>query len=276
MVHADYDTGAVQASPNSKPILPEQQATTAGSVLPAATKDGRARSVEFTVRSMRSCNECSMIKRTLATVTARLALALAVATLPAVVLPQSVIAAPADANLALVQRSLNATSSMTAAFTQTDRAGKVLTGTLTLKKPGKIRFQYEKGVPLLIVGDGKNVYFIDYSVAQVQRWPVGNSPLGVLIDPAKNISRYATIVPGSDQRIISVEVRDPKHPEYGRITMVFAREPSGPGGLVLQGWVALDAQNNRTTVRLDDQKFNVAVSDNSFRWNDPRRKTHGR
>ena len=57
--------------------------------------------------------------------------------------------------------------SMTADFTQTDRDGKVLTGTLTLKRPGKIRFQYEKGVPLLIVGDGKALWFIDYSVRQV-------------------------------------------------------------------------------------------------------------
>lgn len=218
-----------------------------------------------------------MIERTLIPVTARFAFALAAAiALPAVVAPVPAIAAPAEGDLALVQQSLRATNSMTADFSQTDRNGKVLTGTLTLKKPGKIRFQYQKGVPLLIVGDGKNVYFIDYSVDQVQRWPVGGSPLSVLIDPSKDISRYAHIVPGGDPRIVSVEVNDPKHPEYGRISLVFAREASAPGGLLLQGWVALDAQNNRTTVRLDNQKFNGAVSDNMFRWNDPRRKTHGR
>jgi outer membrane lipoprotein-sorting protein len=184
--------------------------------------------------------------------------------------------APTSGDLALVQNHLRSVQSMTADFAQTDRAGKVLTGTLTLKKPGKIRFQYQKGVPLLIVGDGRNVYFIDYSVAQVQRWPVGDSPLGVLIDPSKDISRFAHIVPGGDPRIVSVEASDPKHPEYGRITLVFARNDSAPGGLMLQGWVALDAQNNRTTIRLSNQKFNAPVSDNMFRWNDPRRKTHGR
>ena len=26
---------------------------------------------------------------------------------------------------------------------------------LSLKRPGKIRFQYQKGVPLLVVGDGQ-------------------------------------------------------------------------------------------------------------------------
>ena len=44
---------------------------------------------------------------------------------------------------------------MTADFTQTDRNGQTLTGKLTLSSPGKIRFQYQKDVPLLIVGDGK-------------------------------------------------------------------------------------------------------------------------
>ena len=187
-----------------------------------------------------------------------------------------VIAAPAavqaqSSDLAQVQRHLQATTSMTAGFSQTDRAGKVLTGTLTLKKPGKIRFQYEKGVPYLIVGDGKALWFIDYSVRQVSRWPVSDSPLGVLLDPSKDLSRFAKVLPSANPDVISVEARDPKHPEYGRITLVFQRNASAPAGLMLQGWVALDSQNNRTTIRLSDQRFNGAVSDGAFRWSDPRR-----
>lgn len=187
----------------------------------------------------------------------------------------AVVAAPASAqrsDLATVQRFLTAAETMTANFSQTDRNGRVLTGVLTLKKPGKIRFQYEKGVPLLIVSDGKAFTFIDYSVKQVQRWPIGNSPLGVLIDPSRDISRYAKVVPSPNPDVLSVEANDPKHPEFGRITMVFARDSAAPAGLMLQGWVALDSQGNRTTVRLSGQKFNVPVSDNSFRWTDPRRQ----
>lgn len=186
------------------------------------------------------------------------------------------VAAPAvaqtNAELTNVQRHLAGVQSMTAAFTQTDRNMQVLTGTLTLKKPGKIRFQYQKGVPLLIVGDGKALTFIDYSVRQVQRWPIGNSPLGVLLDPTRDISRYAKVVPSPNPAVLSVEAYDPKHPEYGRITLVFARHAGAPGGLMLQGWVALDSQGNRTTIRLTDQRFNVPVSDSTFRWTDPRRQ----
>jgi len=216
-----------------------------------------------------------MFERNALSLIARVALACAVPFTAMTLASPAALAAPASDDLALVQQHLRDVKSMTADFTQTDRAGRVLTGTLTLKKPGKIRFQYQKGVPLLIVGDGKNVYFIDYSVDQVQRWPVGDSPLGVLINPSKDISRFAHVVPGGDPRIVSVEASDPKHPEYGRITLVFARNAQAPGGLMLQGWVALDAQNNRTTIRLSGQKFNEAVSDNMFRWNDPRRNSRG-
>ncbi len=179
-------------------------------------------------------------------------------------------ATPTD-GLPLVKAHLAAVESMTADFVQTDRTGKSLSGVLTLKKPGKIRFQYQKGVPILVVADGKSLWFLDYQVGQKQRWPIANAPLGVLLDPTKDATRYAKVVPGGDPRVISVEANDPKHPEYGKITMIFARTSGAPGGLTLQGWVALDAQNNRTLVRLANQKFNVAIADNAFRFNEPAR-----
>ena len=183
-------------------------------------------------------------------------------------LPALVAASPAT-DLSQVQKHLQAVESMTAAFSQSDRSGKVLTGVLTLKKPGKIRFQYEKGVPILIVGDGKSLWFLDYSVGQKQRWPIGGSPLGILLDPSRDIGKVATVVQTDNPAIIAIDAADPKHPEYGRISMVFARNAAAPGGLMLQGWVALDSQNNRTTIRLSNQRFNAPIGDGAFAWRDP-------
>ena len=190
----------------------------------------------------------------------------------------AMIAAPAAAQtggLARVQAHLRAVTTMTANFAQTDRSGRTLTGTVTLKQPGKIRFQYQKEVPLLIVGDGKALNFIDYKVNQVSRWKVGDSPLALLLDPSKDISRYAHVVPGAPDGRIVIEGRDRKHPEFGTITMGFAEKPGAPGGLMLAGWSVLDAQGNRTTTVLSDQKFGVPVSDQAFRWRDPRPQMHG-
>jgi outer membrane lipoprotein-sorting protein len=177
--------------------------------------------------------------------------------------------APAPA-LAAVQAHLRATNSMTADFVQTDRNGQRLTGKLTLKRPGKIRFEYQKGVPLLIVGDGNSLTMIDYEVRQAQRWPVKNSPLTVLLDPDRDLAGFARLMPTGDPNVTSVEVRDPKRPEFGTITMVFTRDSAAPAGLRLRGWVALDAKNNRTRIDLSNQRFNVAVADSAFKWTDPR------
>jgi outer membrane lipoprotein-sorting protein len=187
--------------------------------------------------------------------------------------PVLMAAAPVQAQeLQQVQQHLQAVSSMTANFSQTDRNGRVLTGTMTLKRPGKIRFQYQKGVPQLIVADGSSLYFIDYQVRQVERWPIGNSPLAVLLNPKRDIAKFAKLKPTGDNNVVSIEVHDPAHPEYGRITMIFQKNASAPAGLMLQGWVALDSQNNRTTIRLTNVQFNTAIADNAVRWNDPRRQ----
>ncbi|WP_242185256.1 outer membrane lipoprotein carrier protein LolA [Sphingomonas sp. CARO-RG-8B-R24-01] len=191
---------------------------------------------------------------------------------PFLAAPAIAMAAP-SADLAMVQKHLQGVETMTAAFAQTDRSGKVLTGTLTLKKPGKIRFQYEKGVPILVVADGKSLWFLDYSVGQKQRWPIGGSPLGILLDPSRDMSKIATVVPSGSPDLVAVDAADPKHPEYGRISLVFQRNPAAPSGLMLKGWVTLDSQNNRTTVKLSNQQFNHPVADNAFRWNDPVRAT---
>jgi outer membrane lipoprotein-sorting protein len=203
----------------------------------------------------------------------RYALALFAAPIVLAVAPMQMAGAQqASDDLHQVNAYIRAVKSMTAAFTQTDRNGQVLSGTLTLKQPGKIRFQYQDDVPLLIIGDGHALTMIDYEVRQVQRWPIGNSPLGALLDPDRDLSKYGKIIPSGDPDILMVEARDPKRPEYGVITMIFKRKAQAPAGLELYGWVALDSQNNRTSIRLSGQRYGVAVADSVFRWRDPRPK----
>jgi outer membrane lipoprotein-sorting protein len=168
------------------------------------------------------------------------------------------------------RRSLRGISTLRADFVQTDRNGQRVSGVMTLKRPGRIRFQYQQGVPMLIVSDGKALTMIDYEVRQVQRWPISNSPLGALLDPSRDVSRYGTLQPTADPDVVSIEVRDRAHPEYGVITLIFERKASAPGGLELVSWVALDSQNKRTTIRLSNHQYGLAVADNTFRWTDPR------
>ena len=210
------------------------------------------------------------ISKTFRNLAGAAALAALGATVPLALPASAAQAKPSD--LAEAVAALRAISTMRADFTQTDRSGQTVGGVLTLKRPGRIRFQYEDSVPMLIVGNGKSLTMIDYEVNQLQRWPIRNSPLGALLDPNRDVARYGTLKPTGNPDVVSVEVRDTEHPEYGLITLVFVRKPSAPGGLELVSWVALDSQNKRTTIRLTNQRYGIPVSDNTFRYNDPRQR----
>lgn len=177
----------------------------------------------------------------------------------------------ADLNRAVT--ALRAISTMKADFNQIDRAGNVATGTMTLKRPGKIRFDYGKDADLLVVSNGRSLYMIDYEVNQVERWPIKSSPLGALLDPNRDVAQFGTLIPTGSSDVLSIDVQDPNKPEFGRINLIFVRKPGAPGGLELTHWVALDAQNHRTTVRLRNHRYGVAVPDSTFRFRDPRRSS---
>ena len=199
-----------------------------------------------------------------------LALAAAPMAIAAVVAPAA-LHAQADAGLSQVQQHLRAVSSMTASFSQTDQRGRTLNGTLSLKRPGKIRFDYGRAANMLIVGDGRALTFVDYDVRDVQRWPINDSPLSVLLNPSQDLSRFSRVI-RNDRQVLMIEARDNRRREFGTIQIAFAKVPSAPAGLVLSGWNTRDAQNNLTTVRLANQRFNVPVADNLFRYRDPRRQ----
>lgn len=171
-----------------------------------------------------------------------------------------------------VESHLAATQSMTANFVQTDAKNRSLRGTLQLKRPGKIRFAYGGGANMLLVGNGKTLSFIDYDVGQKSSWNIANSPLSVLLAPKPDLNRIARVLPSQDPRVLLVRARDARRPEFGTIILAFVKSPSAPGGLLLEGWTTVDAQNKRTTIKLDNQRYNVAVPETAFAYAEPKRR----
>lgn len=184
------------------------------------------------------------------------------------------VASPASAqsgDLARVESHLTAVQSMTADFTQTDARGRSSSGTLQMKRPGRIRFQYGGG-DLLLVGSGSKLTMVDYQVGQKSSWNLNRTPLAMLLAASPDIDRIARLEKTTDPRVVIVRARDSRRPEYGTLLLAFVRSPSAPAGLLLRGWTAIDAQNKRTTVRLSDQRYNVAVPDSAFTFAEPKKR----
>jgi outer membrane lipoprotein-sorting protein len=197
---------------------------------------------------------------------------LARALVPAIVIAAPAVAyAKASPEMALVKTHLSAVSSMTANFIQTDSKGQVLNGTLQLKRPGRIRFDYGR-TNILVVADGRKLTFIDYDVGQKSSWDLNRTPLGVLLSNNPDLDRIARIQPSEDPRVVVLRAVDPSHNEYGKLILAFIRDAAAPGGLKLYGWTAVDAQGKRTMVRLSNQRYNVAVPASAFTYAEPKKR----
>ena len=185
--------------------------------------------------------------------------------------PSAVLAAPSG-ELAKVQAHLNSVSSMTANFVQTDGKGRSLSGTLQLKRPGRVRFEYGRGANMLLVADGSRLTFIDYDVGQKNGWDVNKTPLGLLLAARPDVRRMATIVPDKDPRVVVVRARDPARAHYGTLILAVIHSSAAPGGLQLYGWTAVDPQNKKTTVKLSSVRYNVGVPESAFRYAEPKKR----
>ena len=183
-----------------------------------------------------------------------------------------VAAAPAVAadspDLAKLKSHIGAVQTMTANFVQTDARGRSAAGTMQLKRPGKVRFQYGSG-DLLLVADGRNLNFMDYQVGQKSSWPLNKTPLGALLSSSPDFNGKAQVLPSDNPRVV---VARAKNSSYGQLTLAFLRSPSAPGGLQLYGWTAVDPQGKRTTVKLSDVRYNVAVPESAFTYAQPKKR----
>ena len=125
---------------------------------------------------------------------------------------------------------------------------------------------------MLLVANGKTLSFIDYDVGQKSSWPIAKSPLAVLLSPQ----------PGPRPHRPDRAERKPAGGRRPRPRCAPARvRHAGPGvpararragRAALEGWTAIDAQNKKTTVRLSNQRYNVAVPDSAFTFAEPKRK----
>ncbi len=197
---------------------------------------------------------------------------LARALAPAAIVALAAPAAAQSSSLAAVEAHLAASQSMTADFVQTDNRNRSLRGTMQLKRPGRIRFEYGGGANMLLVANGRTLTFIDYEVGQKSSWAIAKSPLSVLLSSNPDLKRIARILPSDDPRIMLVRARDGRRPEFGTMILAFVKAPGAPGGLRLEGWTAIDAQNKRTTVKLDGQRYNVAVPESAFSYAEPKKR----
>ena len=173
-----------------------------------------------------------------------------------------------EAELARIRDYLTGIQTLRADFRQIAPNQVVTSGTLSLEKPGRLRFEYEPSTPLLIVSDGTVITLIDYDLRQVTRWPINDTPLRPLVRTNLVFGDDVEVLNlTTDDRWSRLTIVDPDNRDEGTMTLTFSREP-----FELQQWTVEDTRGAPTIVTLDNLQKNVALEKSLWDWDDPRPK----
>lgn len=150
-------------------------------------------------------------------------------------------------------------------FTQVGPDGSVTQGDFALRRPGRMRFDYDDPTPILIVSDGSTVAMEDTDLETVDRVPLASTPLGLILDDELNFETEARVtdVRRTDSEV-SVAIEDRSGESEGQLTLYF-----DASNYELLSWRAVDANRQVTRVALQDIKTNVNVDPRLFRLDDP-------
>lgn len=176
----------------------------------------------------------------------------------------TLVAAPVQAeqvSLNDLSKYLNGMSTVEAEFTQISDDGSVQTGTLFIKRPGKMRFEYNPPEKARVLVSNNSVAIFDGRSNQPPEvYPLKRTPLSIIL--AKNVNlAQANMVVGHDfdGTATVVTAQDPENPEIGNIQLKFTADP-----VELRQWVINDNAGGQTTVILGETKTDVPLRNRIF------------
>ncbi len=149
--------------------------------------------------------------------------------------------------LSSISSYLNDMTTAKGAFTQINSDGTISTGTIYIKRPGRVRFEYNApDTGLVIAGSNTVVIFDTKSNQPPETYPLSRTPLSIILARNVNLGQAKMVTGHSyDGTATTVTAQDPENPQYGNIQMKF----TGPTPELRQ-WIINDGNGSQTTVVL--------------------------
>ncbi len=156
-----------------------------------------------------------------------------------------------------ISRYLNSLTTVKSDFTQINSDGTISTGTIFIKRPGRIRFEYNPPEKALVMAGGGQVAVFDGKSNQPpEQYPLSRTPLNLILERNVDLSRRNMVVGHKfDGTATTVTAQDPENPELGTIQLKFTGPP-----VQLRQWVITGQDGSKTTVILGDMKVGVAMA----------------
>lgn len=172
--------------------------------------------------------------------------------------PVSASAAPTT--LERVETYLNSLTTVVTDFTQVAPDGTLSSGKFYLERPGKMRWEYDPPVPILMVSSGGVMTYFDRELAQTSTIPIDNTPAGILVREHIAFSGDIAVKEISNKAgIIRVTLIQPEKPDNGELTLEMTDKP-----LALKNLSFIDATNQETRISFSNAVMGQPIDSKLF------------
>ena len=163
---------------------------------------------------------------------------------------------------------LDSIHTMQARFEQKAASGELAYGKIFLRRPGRIRIEYQAPMHALLVADGVWLSYYDTELDQLTQIPMSQSPLWFLLQDQIDFTTATTVTRVERSvGVVRVSLRQTENPDAGSVLLTFADNP-----LRLTQWTIRDARGTSVDVALRDAIFGGSISDDLFTT--PRLRRH--
>jgi outer membrane lipoprotein-sorting protein len=174
--------------------------------------------------------------------------------------------AQAQAGVPDVERYINSIRTLQARFVQSNPNGSVVQGTLYVRRPGRMRFQYDAPSQLKVVADGTQVTMWDPASKDFGQWPIGWTAASFLVKEPLQLSGDLTVQ--STQRtadgLLALTMVQTRKPQEGKVIVRVSENP-----MQLRGWTIIDNRGNKVDVTLTNLQTGMQLADSLFKYDGP-------
>ncbi|MDB9766218.1 outer membrane lipoprotein carrier protein LolA [Amylibacter sp.] len=148
-----------------------------------------------------------------------------------------------------ISEYINGLKMVEADFEQVNSDGSIDTGKLYIRRPGKMRLEYEApNNALVIAGAGSVAIFDDKAKNGPTIFPLKKTPLNLLLKKDVNLIENKMISEHKEKnKNTFIVVQDPERLSQGKIEMVFSNQP-----ILLESWTITNQSNQKTKIMLNN------------------------
>ena len=164
-------------------------------------------------------------------------------------------------SLADLSNYFNKINTFQADFRQFSDDGSEAKGVILIKKPGRLRIDYQEPEDLLILGSGGQLAIFDPKGDPAPTsFPLNVTPFSLVLENSINFAGSSNILSHDfNQGETSLSLYDPKHPERGYIQLIFSGEKP-----VLRRWIIQDESGSTTLMNIERYEENIVLGEIQF------------